>query len=104
MGSPCPRGWATVAAGGPFRQGGGKLPIIAQPAALLLAVEHFQARLRVVVASAEEGLVCTMPLLGSSGASRGASGAVLPGVGKVLCAIVQQMDRSLAEHFRGLYS
>lgn len=99
-------GWrARADAGGPFREGGGKLPIMAQPKEFLGLVEEFQRGLQVHVAHAEEGDICTMALLLTKGIFRDASGRVLPGPGQPPCAIVHQFDRSppLVEYYRGLY-
>ena len=97
---------ARADAGGPFRDGGGRLPIMAQPKDFLALVEGFQRGLQVHVARAEEGDICTMALLLTKGLHRDASGRVLPGPGKAPCAIVHQFDRSppLVEYYRGLYA
>lgn len=99
---------ARADAGGPFREHGGKLPIMAQPKAFLGMVEAFQQGLDIHVAHAEDGVLCTMALLltkGDLGKFRDGEGRVVPWEGQGPCAIVHQFDRAppLVEHFRGLY-
>jgi len=85
---------ARADAGGPFRPGGGKEPIMADPKGFLDLVERFQKGVRVAVAHAEEGAMCTMALLLRGGLHRDAAGWVLPAAGAEKCALVHQFDRS----------
>lgn len=100
-------GWRKAAlVGGPFRPGGGKDPIMAQPIEFLDAVESFQRDLTIHVAHAEDGLICTMALLLKVGVFRDANGDVLPSAGHAPCSIVHQFDRNgdLWTHFQKLYN
>lgn len=84
-----------AAAGGPFRDGGGREPIIAQPREFLDLVQAFQREASIVVAEAEDGWVCTMGLLLYGGLHQeAATGNVLPAPGRPPCALVHQYDRS----------
>jgi len=93
-------------AGGPFRVGGGKDPIMNKPKEFLGMVEEFQKDLTVKVAHSEDGAICTMALLLTKGTFRDGSGRVLPGDGKEPCKIVHQFDRAppLVDYYRGLYA
>jgi hypothetical protein len=92
---------ARADAGGPFRPNGGKSPIMADPRGFLDLVERFQKGVRVRVAHAEEGAMCTMALLLRGGLHRDAAGWVLPAAGAEKCALVHQFDRS--EELVGFY-
>jgi hypothetical protein len=93
---------ARADAGGPFRPNGGKHPIMRDPRGFLDLVEGFQRGLRVEVAHAEQGAMCTMALLLRDGLHRDNAGWVLPAAGKEKCALVHQYDRSpeLVDFFR----
>jgi hypothetical protein len=97
---------ARADAGGPFRPNGGKHPIMRDPRGFLDLVERFQRGVRVRVAHAEEGTMCTMALLLRGGLHRDAAGWVLPAAGAEKCALVHQYDRSaeLVDFFRKKFS
>ena len=79
--------------GGPFRNGGGKEPMMKEPIEFLDMVEAFQRQLKIHVTHAEDGVICTMALLLRRGIFRNGNGDVLPKEGKSLCSIVHQFDR-----------
>ena len=97
-------GWRESAKkGGPFRPGGGKDPMMKNPLDFLNVIEDFQKKLKIHIAHAEDGIICTMALLLKRGVARDAEGNVLPKEGaQSKCAIVHQFDRvpELFNHYQ----